>query len=69
MKNAIITGTSSGLGVELVKKFSTENYNIISIQNRFRQKQSWDEHSLNFFNFHFFSEVGRSPVRHFPTDQ
>ena len=31
MKNAIITGTSSGLGLELVKKFSNEKYNIISL--------------------------------------
>ena len=28
MKNVIITGTSSGLGFELVKKFNAENYNI-----------------------------------------
>ena len=31
MKNAIITGTSSGLGFELVNKFIAENYNIISL--------------------------------------
>ena len=31
MKNVIITGTSSGLGFELVKKFNAENYNIISL--------------------------------------
>tara|TARA_B100000989_G_scaffold150766_1_gene112382 strand:- start:70 stop:741 length:672 start_codon:yes stop_codon:yes gene_type:complete len=31
MKNAIITGTSSGIGFELVNKFITENYNIISL--------------------------------------
>ena len=31
MKNVIITGTSSGLGFELVKKFNIENYNIISL--------------------------------------
>ena len=31
MKNVIITGTSSGLGFELVNKFIAENYNIISL--------------------------------------
>lgn len=31
MKNAIITGTSSGLGFELVNKFIAESYNIISL--------------------------------------
>ena len=31
MKNAIITGTSSGLGFELVNKFIAENYNRISL--------------------------------------
>ena len=29
-ENVIITGTSSGLGFELVKKFNAENYNISS---------------------------------------
>ncbi|MFL2604655.1 MAG: SDR family NAD(P)-dependent oxidoreductase [Flavobacteriaceae bacterium] len=31
MKNVIITGTSSGLGFELVNKFIAENYSIISL--------------------------------------
>mgnify|MGYP001227689153 FL=1 len=46
MKNAIITGTSSGLGLELVKKFSSKNYNIISLsRSKCSIKSSLVEHS------------------------
>ena len=31
MKNVIITGTSSGIGLELVKIFSKEDFNVISL--------------------------------------
>ena len=46
MKNAIITGTSSGLGFELVNKFIAENYNIISLsRSTCSIKSSLVEHS------------------------
>ena len=31
MKNIIITGTSSGIGLELVKTYSKEGFNVISL--------------------------------------
>lgn len=31
MKNVVITGTSRGIGLELVKLFSNENYNVIAL--------------------------------------
>ena len=31
MKNIIITGTSSGIGLELVKIYSKEGFNVISL--------------------------------------
>ena len=31
MKTVIITGTSTGIGFELVKIFSKKNYNVISL--------------------------------------
>ena len=31
MKNIIITGTSSGIGLELVKIYSEEGFNVISL--------------------------------------
>ena len=48
MKNAVITGTSSGLGFELVKKFITENYNIISLS---RSPCSIKSNLVKHFNF------------------
>ena len=48
MKNAVITGTSSGLGFELVKKFITENYNIISLS---RSPCSIKSSLVEHFNF------------------
>ena len=48
MKNAIITGTSSGLGFELVKKFNAENYNIISLS---RSPCSIKSNLVEHFNF------------------
>ena len=48
MKNAIITGTSSGLGFELVKKFVAENYNIISLS---RSPCSIKSNLVEHFNF------------------
>lgn len=48
MKNAIITGTSSGLGFELVKKFNGENFNIISLS---RSPCSIKSNFVEHFNF------------------
>ena len=31
MKNVVITGTSSGIGLELVKLYSDKNYNVLSL--------------------------------------
>ena len=31
MKNVVITGTSRGIGFELVKLFAEENYNVLAL--------------------------------------
>ena len=41
MKNVIITGTSSGIGLELVKTYSKNGYNVISLS-----RSNLDEKSL-----------------------
>ena len=60
MKNVIITGTSSGLGFELVKKFIAENYNIISLS---RSPCSIKSNLVEHFNFDITSSKSISELQ------
>ena len=60
MKNVIITGTSSGLGFELVKKFIAENYNIISLS---RSACSIKSNLVDHFNFDITSPKSISELQ------
>ncbi|WKW46345.1 SDR family NAD(P)-dependent oxidoreductase [Myroides sp. JBRI-B21084] len=49
MKNIIITGTSRGIGAELVKQFANEGHNVIAISRKENSEFK------NFKNVHFIS--------------
>ena len=49
MKNVIITGTSRGIGIELVKPFSSNNFNVFSLTRDYKSVSN-----LKLKNVHSF---------------
>lgn len=51
MQNIIITGTSRGIGYELVKLFSSAGHNVLALSRNQIPVQSLELHNVNSFSF------------------
>jgi short-subunit dehydrogenase len=50
-KNVIITGTSRGIGFELIKQFSNSGFNVLSLSRNINNAQQLNLQNTSFFIF------------------
>ncbi|MDN3596387.1 SDR family NAD(P)-dependent oxidoreductase [Zunongwangia endophytica] len=57
MKNVVITGTSRGIGLELVKLFAEEDFNILALSRNAEPVSSIELDNVSAFSFDLGTEV------------
>ena len=57
MKNVVITGTSRGIGFELVKLFAEENYNVLALSRNDTPVSNLKLANINSFSFDLGNEL------------
>ena len=65
MKNIIITGTSRGIGLELVKFFANANYNVLALSRNVNAVKNLSLENVSYFSFDLLDETAFSKVEDF----
>lgn len=65
MKNVIVTGTSRGIGLELVKQFSELGYQVLALSRNISPLQEKGLKNVSFFPFDITSEENLQQVSDF----
>jgi 3-oxoacyl-[acyl-carrier protein] reductase len=65
MKNIIITGTSRGIGFEMVKLFAKANYNVLALSRNTNAVKNLSLDNVSYFSFDLSNESAFSKVEDF----
>jgi NAD(P)-dependent dehydrogenase (short-subunit alcohol dehydrogenase family) len=64
-KNVIITGTSRGIGLELIKQFSNSGFNVLSLSRNINNAQQLNLQNTSFLSFDITKEEDHLLVNKF----
>jgi len=64
-KNVIITGTSRGIGLELIKLFSNSGFNVLSLSRNINNAEQLNLHNTSFLSFDITKEEDHLLVNKF----
>lgn len=65
MKNIIITGTSRGIGFELVKNIAEQGHNVLALSRNNKSLSSLSYKNLSYFDFDITEENDFYKIIHF----
>ena len=65
MKNIIITGTSRGIGFELVKNIAEQGHNVLALSRNNKSLSSLSYKNLSYFDFDITKENDFYKIIHF----